>query len=282
MACVNQARWLRKDRQRRRAHSACPSGELATDERACSRRNGRLPSMRQPKLRKPRPHISRHASGQSSGYARQGAWQSAKGKPAPECTTDRGCRDQDPRRRKEPSTTGSGVPLRKVDSRNDQGGSDMDAPIIRVPPQAIELAKRFEGFHHVPKNDPLRRAHTYICPAGYHTIGYGHLCKPDHPPVTQEVAEAYLAQDLIKALNATLRYCPVLAAESETRLAAIVDFTFNLGAGRLQTSTLRRRINQRDWPAARQELRRWVYGGGKVLPGLVTRREAEVALLATD
>jgi lysozyme len=76
-----------------------------------------------------------------------------------------------------------------------------------------------------------------------------------------------------------LRYCPVLATESEGRLAAIVDFTFNLGAGRLQTSTLRRRINQRDWASAAPELRRWVYGGGKLLPGLVLRREAEALLL---
>jgi lysozyme len=80
-------------------------------------------------------------------------------------------------------------------------------------------------------------------------------------------------------MAATLRYCPVLATEPEGRLAAIVDFTFNLGAGRLQTSTLRRRVNQRDWAAASQELRRWVYGGGKVLPGLITRRMAESALL---
>jgi len=85
--------------------------------------------------------------------------------------------------------------------------------------------------------------------------------------------------DLITALNATLRYCPVLATEPEGRLAAIVDFTFNLGAGRLQASTLRRRVNQRDWHGAGQELRRWVYGGGVVLPGLVIRREAEIALL---
>jgi lysozyme len=70
-----------------------------------------------------------------------------------------------------------------------------------------------------------------------------------------------------------------LAAEPEGRLAAIVDFTFNLGAGRLQTSTLRRRINQRDWAAAANELGRWVYGGGKVLPGLVARRRAALALL---
>ena len=63
------------------------------------------------------------------------------------------------------------------------------------------------------------------------------------------------------------------------RLAAIVDFTFNLGAGRLQTSTLRRRINQQDWPSAGQELRRWIYGGGRVLAGLRVRRQAEVDLL---
>ena len=91
--------------------------------------------------------------------------------------------------------------------------------------------------------------------------------------------ERYLADDLQTALSATLRCCPVLATEPESRLAAIVDFTFNLGAGRLQTSTLRRRINQRDWAAAAMELRRWVYGGAKVLPGLVARRSAEEALL---
>jgi lysozyme len=151
--------------------------------------------------------------------------------------------------------------------------------MIEVPQAAIDLAKRFEGFHRVPKNDPLRLAHPYVCPAGYHTIGFGHLCKPDHPPITEAEAEVYLAQDLMTALTATLRYCPVLAAEPEGRLAAIVDVTFNLGAGRLQSSTLRRRINQRDWLAAAFELRRWVYGGGKVLPGLVNRRKSESTLM---
>jgi lysozyme len=151
--------------------------------------------------------------------------------------------------------------------------------VIAVPEAAIVLAKRFEGFHRVPKFDPERRAHPYICPAGYWTIGFGHLCDPKHPPITEAQAEDYLSGDLITAFNATLRYCPVLATGPEHRLAAIVDFTFNLGAGRLQTSTLRRRINQQDWSGAVQELRRWVYGGGKVLAGLVTRREAEIAQL---
>lgn len=147
-----------------------------------------------------------------------------------------------------------------------------------VPQAAVELAKRFEGFHRVPTNDH-GRAHPYICPAGYWTIGYGHLCDQQHPPITQAEAEVYLAHDLATALRATLRYCPVLVVEPEGRLAAIVDFTFNLGAGRLQNSTLRRRINQRDWQQAKSELRRWIYGNGRPLPGLITRRNHEAALM---
>jgi len=150
--------------------------------------------------------------------------------------------------------------------------------VTGVPKTAIELAKRFEGFHRVPRTDP-GRAHPYICPAGYWTIGYGHLCESTHPSISESEAEVYLARDLQTALAATLRYCPVLAAEPEGRLSAIVDFTFNLGAGRLQTSTLRRRINQRDWEGAVRELLRWVNGGGRVLPGLVSRRLAEAQLL---
>lgn len=150
--------------------------------------------------------------------------------------------------------------------------------MIQVPQAAVELAKRFEGFQRVSKFDPTR-AHPYVCPAGFWTIGYGHLCAADHPPITKAEAEEYLAADLQQALRATLRYCPVLATEPEVRLAAIVDFTFNLGAGRLQTSTLRRWVNQRDWVEAGRELRRWVFGAGKVLPGLVVRRDAERVLL---
>ena len=150
--------------------------------------------------------------------------------------------------------------------------------MIEVPQAAIDLAKRFEGFCQVPKADP-DRAYPYVCPAGFWTIGYGHLCDAKHLPITMEEGEAYLAADMADSLSATLRYCPVLATEPDGRLAAIVDFTFNLGVGRLQTSTLRRRVNQRDWVAAAKELRRWVNGGGRVLPGLVTRRDAETGLL---
>ena len=152
--------------------------------------------------------------------------------------------------------------------------------MIEVPKTAIKLAKRFEGFERKVKRGTDITAIPYVCPAGFWTIGYGHLCDAAHPPITEGAAEIYLTRDLQTALVATLRYCPVLVTEPEGRLAAIVDFTFNLGAGRLQTSTLRRRVNQRDWPAAGTELRRWVYGGGKVLPGLIARRSAEAALIA--
>jgi lysozyme len=64
-----------------------------------------------------------------------------------------------------------------------------------------------------------------------------------------------------------------------SRFNAIVDFTYNLGVGRLQTSTLRRKINAQDWDGAKEQLMLWTRGGGKVLPGLVRRREAEVALM---
>ena len=138
--------------------------------------------------------------------------------------------------------------------------------MIEVPQAAIALAKRFEGFEHKVKRGIEITAVPYICPAGFWTIGYGHLCDPKHPPISEAEAEVYLARDLHTALVATLRYCPVLAAEPE----------------RLQTSTLRRRINQRDWPGTLRELRRRIYGGGRVLPGLVTRRSAEAALILCE
>lgn len=90
-----------------------------------------------------------------------------------------------------------------------------------MPQAAINLAKRFEGVHRVPKNDP-GRAHPYVCPAAYLTIGYGRLCDPKHPPMTEAQAKIYLAENLTTALTAALRQCPVRAIEPEGRLAAVV------------------------------------------------------------
>jgi len=150
---------------------------------------------------------------------------------------------------------------------------------MQVPALTVALAKEFEGLHKVVTLKPVITVVPYICPAGFWTIGYGHLCDKDHQAIEEPQAETYLADDLQTALLATLRYCPCLTTEPLFRLAPIVDFTFNLGAGRLQTSTLRHRINEQDWESAGSELLRWVYGGGRVLPGLARRREAERQML---
>jgi lysozyme len=128
---------------------------------------------------------------------------------------------------------------------------------------AAVIAKYFEGLFLNP----------YICPAGYRSAGYGHLY-PRGGPVTMEQAESWLNGDLQTALNGTAKYCAVLLLYPELH-GAIADFCYNLGVGRLQTSTLRRKINNEDWDGAITELRRWVYAGGRKLNGLILRREAE-------
>uniref|UniRef100_A0A6M3LU93 Putative glycoside hydrolase n=1 Tax=viral metagenome TaxID=1070528 RepID=A0A6M3LU93_9ZZZZ len=136
---------------------------------------------------------------------------------------------------------------------------------MNVPKNAIELATYFEGFYPKP----------YLCPAGFWTIGYGRLCRKDHPPISKNQAVVYLIEDLQDALNGTIRHCPVLLGRSDLWLGAIVDFVFNLGAGRLAVSTLKKRINAERWDDVPTELNKWVYGGGRKLKGLIFRREAE-------
>ncbi|MFY8089427.1 MAG: lysozyme [Rubrivivax sp.] len=148
----------------------------------------------------------------------------------------------------------------------------MSAQAIEV---AAALCRRFEGFY----------AHPYICPAGVPTIGYGATAYLDgravrltDPPISREAADRLLLLSVQRQyLPAVQRLCPGVIDPG--RLAALIDFTFNLGAGRLSASTLRRRVNAGDWQSVPAELRKWVRGGGRVLPGLVIRREAEAALV---
>lgn len=141
---------------------------------------------------------------------------------------------------------------------------------------ATTLCREFEGF----------RARSYLCPSGVPTIGWGSTryedgrkVALDDPPITRERADAILRWQLEREfLPGVLRLCPALITDTR-RLNAVVDFAYNLGVGRLQSSTLRRKLNQGDWDGAREQLMRWVRGGGRVLPGLVRRREAEAALL---
>ncbi len=141
---------------------------------------------------------------------------------------------------------------------------------------AAALCKQFEGFRSAP----------YLCPAGIPTIGYGSTYYGDgrkvtlqDPHIDEAAASALLLHELQHTyLPGVLRNCPGLLAE-EKRCNAIVDFCYNLGVGRLQTSTLKRKINAQDWDGAKEQLMLWTRGGGRVLPGLVKRRTAECALM---
>lgn len=154
---------------------------------------------------------------------------------------------------------------------------------------ATELCKRFEGLHRVGADGLV---YPYICPAGFPTQGYGTVYRPDgrkvtmqDAPITKETARLWLVTELLNNYApGVLRQCPgllplALMTDDWRKLNAIVDFAYNLGVGRLQTSTLRRKINAMDWEGAQEQLRLWVYGGGRKLPGLVKRREAECLLL---
>ena len=137
------------------------------------------------------------------------------------------------------------------------------------------LVFRFEGFV----------AHPYLCPAGYPTIGLGSRFYEDgtevkltDPPISRERAKALaLYEYRTKCLPALRRNTPVLGTPG--RVAAVADFVYNLGSGRLASSTLRRRINAGDWDSVPREWGKWVMAGGKPLKGLVARREAEISLL---
>ena len=137
---------------------------------------------------------------------------------------------------------------------------------------AASLCKQYEGF----------RSKPYLCPAGVATIGYGSTYYSDgrkvtlqDSPMDEPTASALLMYELQHTyLPGTLRNCPILATD-ERKLNAVVDFCYNLGIGRLQTSTLKRKINAQDWEGAKEELKKWNKGGGKVLAGLDKRRKSE-------
>lgn len=136
-----------------------------------------------------------------------------------------------------------------------------------VSQEGLMLIKHFEGF--APQ--------IYRCPAGYDTIGYGHVVRAHEAfagGITLQAAEDLLRQDVRAAERSVLRLIRVPLTQGQ--FDALVSFTFNLGSGALQRSTLRRRVNREDHDAVPAELRRWVWAGGRRLTGLIKRREAEV------
>lgn len=141
--------------------------------------------------------------------------------------------------------------------------------MMRTSHAGLTLIKRFEGFS----------ARPYRCPAGYMTIGYGHVVLPGEvweDAIDEDAAGRLLAVDVMVAERAVMRF--IDAIKEQARFDALVSFTFNLGAAALQRSQLRQAVNRGDDEAAARQWVRWVYAGGRVLPGLVARRQAELGL----
>lgn len=160
-------------------------------------------------------------------------------------------------------------------------------PVIPPPPPpnpgtrqinsaGLEIIKHFEGV----------RLKAYQDSVGVWTIGYGHTSSAGAPNVTpgltitQAEAENILKKDLgifekgvIDAVKATI---------NDNQFSSLVSFSFNVGLGNLRSSTLLRKLNSGDTSGAANEFTRWAFAGGKQLPGLVRRRNAERALFLSQ
>ena len=142
----------------------------------------------------------------------------------------------------------------------------------QISSRGFTLIKQFEGF----------KATAYRCPAGLHTIGYGHVTKAGESisqPLSESQAETLLLQDIEVAAKAVHRLIKVPLTQGQ--FDALVSFTFNCGAGALQRSTLRSCVNREEHMQVPAELLKWTHSCGKSLPGLMRRRMAEALLYMT-
>lgn len=158
----------------------------------------------------------------------------------------------------------------------------VDYPVIKlkaisadtgVDQKCVDLVKEFEGF----------RAKPYLCSAGVPTIGYGSTFYADgtkvtlaDPPINRADAEYLTRLVLDKFADKVKKLVKVDLTTNQ--LSALISFTYNLGVGAFRSSTLLKVINRGDLDEAPTQIKRWNKAGGKVLAGLVRRRQAEVDL----
>lgn len=139
--------------------------------------------------------------------------------------------------------------------------------------KSLDLIKSFEGL----KLEP------YLCPAKVPTIGYGTTVYPDgrkvslkDPKITEKQAEEFLKHDVEKFCKAVEEMVKVDLTDNQ--FGALVSFTYNVGSNALKNSTLLSKLNSGKYEDAAEQFLRWVYASGKVLNGLVKRRQAERSL----
>ena len=156
---------------------------------------------------------------------------------------------------------------------------------MKVSPDLIKLVKCHEGV----------RTRPYRCPALLWTIAVGHVIDPNHAKVpfeerrnlqipagwdrtlTMDEVDRILSQDLGRFERGVVRLCPA-AVGRQGVFDSLVSFAFNVGLGNLQRSSLRMKTNRGDFEEAAEEFMKWTKAAGKVLPGLVKRRQDERAL----
>ena len=139
------------------------------------------------------------------------------------------------------------------------------------------------------------RTRPYRCPALLWTVGVGHVIDPKHTSIpfnerrnlpipdgwdrilSMGEVDAILSQDLGRFERGVLRLCPA-ALSSQGIFDSLVSFSFNVGLGNLQRSGLRMKTNRGDLMEAADEFLKWTKAAGRVLPGLVKRRQDERAM----
>lgn len=147
---------------------------------------------------------------------------------------------------------------------------------MKISENGINIIKRFEGLELEP----------YLCPADIPSIGYGNTyyennqkVKLTDKPITKERAEELLKNiadnDFSSFVN---RYVKIPL--NQNQFDALVSFIYNVGHVNFVNSTLLKKINRSDFQGATEEFKRWKYSNGKILKGLVTRRELEAELFS--
>ena len=144
---------------------------------------------------------------------------------------------------------------------------------MRINEAGLDIIKYYEGWSSRP----------YKCPAGIATIGYGSTwdingekVNMNHKKVTKEQGEALLLRELRHVDHAIRKL--VKAELTENMYSSLASIIYNIGSGNFQRSTLRMKLNRGWYEAAADEFPKWRRAGGRILPGLVRRRKAEMGL----
>ena len=133
--------------------------------------------------------------------------------------------------------------------------------------EGIALIKKFEGCE----------LEAYQCSAGVWTIGYGHTKDiVEGKTISKEQAEEMLVDELHEYENYINKY--VTVALSQNQFDALVSWVYNLGPANLKVSTMLKVLNKGQYEEVPAQMKRWNKAGGKVLEGLIRRREAEACL----